>query len=181
MNIKSEEPLPYHARKMPAVLFAHGKESGPLGSKIVALAEVANNYGYATKSPDFQGIDDPEERVKLLLEEATTMAGPFILVGSSMGGNVVLQASQELQTVGLFLMAPAVGIPGYREQHPQPGCDMVTIIHAWQDEIIPVNNVIDYAKRHHAELHLVNSNHPLNGQVPFIKMLFSRFLGISNK
>lgn len=181
MNVKSEDSVPYHARKMPVVLFAHGKESGPSGKKIVALAEVAKSLGYETKSPDFQGIDDPEERVKLLLETAATMAGPFILVGSSMGGYVVLRASQILPTVGIFLMAPAVGIPGYREQYPLPGCDVVTIIHAWQDEIIPANNVIEYAKRHHAELHMVNSNHPLNGQVPFLEMLFSRFIEIGNK
>jgi alpha-beta hydrolase superfamily lysophospholipase len=169
VNIKFPEPL--------TVIFAHGKESGPWGEKIVALADVARSHGYAVESPDFRGMDDPEERVKHMLRVASEMQGPFILVGSSMGGYVALRASKKLPTLGLFLMAPAVGLAGYRIPRPAPGCKQVIIIHAWQDEIIPVRDVIDYAERHQAELHLVNSDHRLSGQIPLLTKLFEQFIG----
>lgn len=53
----------------------------------------------------------------------------------------------------------------------------ITIIHAWQDKIIPVRSVIDYAERHKAELHLVNSDHRLSRQIPLLEKLFDEFLG----
>jgi len=177
MSVKSEDPVFYHARKPPTVLFAHGKESGPWGEKIVALAEVARKHGYESESPDFMGIDDPEARVKLLLKAAFAKQSPFILVGSSMGGYVALRASAMLQTVGLFLMAPAIGIPGYQEPHPVPACNKMTIIHAWKDELIPAKNVIEYAENYQAELHLLNSDHRLSGQIPLLVKLFDSFIG----
>ncbi|MEI6206715.1 MAG: hypothetical protein WCP20_08035 [Desulfuromonadales bacterium] len=175
-SVHSEDPVRYQAGKMPTVIFAHGKESGPSGDKILALAHVARRYDYEVESPNFRGIDNPEERVKLLLQVAAEMKGPLILAGSSMGAYVALRASKKLTTLSLFLMAPAVGLPGYRVSRPVPGCKRVTIVHAWQDKIIPVRNVIDYAEQHHAELHLINSNHSLHRQIPLLTQLFERFL-----
>jgi len=166
----------YQTDRLPSVIFAHGKESGPLGEKIFALADVARSHGHTVESPNFRGMDNPEERVKHLLKVASGMQGPFILVGSSMGGYVSLRASRKLPAVGLFLMAPAVGLPGYRVSHPVPGCKQMTIVHAWKDEVIPVHNVIDYAEHHQAELHLVNSDHRLSGQIPMLTQLFNRFI-----
>lgn len=168
--------IPCHTEKLPSVIFSHGKESGPMGKKIVALADVARAYGFAVESPDFREMNNPEERVKHLLNIVSEMKGPFILVGSSMGGYVSLRVSREIPTVGLFLMAPAVGLPGYQVSQPVPGCKQMTIVHAWQDEIIPVKSVIDYAERHQADLHLVNSDHRLSGQIPMLEQLFDSFL-----
>ena len=167
----------YHNRKKPTVIFAHGKESGPRGDKILALSEVARNNGYFVESPDFKGMDDPEARVNRLLQVASEMQGPFLLAGSSMGGYVALRASEKLPTLGLFLMAPALGLPGYRKPQPEPGCKHMTIVHAWQDELIPVRHVIEYAEQHQAELYIVNSDHRLSGQIPLLAQLFARFLG----
>jgi len=178
-SVRSEKESLCHANNMPAVLFAHGKESGPRGDKISALANLAKGHGLEVTSPDFRGFDDPEDRVKHLLQVASEMQGPFILVGSSMGGYVALQASKKLPTVGLFLMAPAVGLAGYQEQQPEPGCPQMMIIHAWQDEIIPARNVIALAERHKAELHIVNSDHRLSGQIPLLEQLFDRFLRLT--
>lgn len=175
-NVHSEDSVIYQAHKPPTVLFAHGKESGPWGKKIAALADVAISQGHAVKSPDFRGMTNPEERVQHLLQVASGMPGPYILAGSSMGGYVALRASRKLPTLGLFLMAPAIGLAGYRVPRPVPGCTRVTIIHAWQDTIIPVHNVIDYAERHHVELHIVNSDHGLTGQIPLLVQLFDRFI-----
>lgn len=162
--------------ELPFVIFSHGKESGPLGDKILALSEIAKNLGFQTMSIDYRGIDNPDERVNLLLSTATEIKKPFILVGSSMGSYVSLLASLKLPTIGLFLMAPAIGIFGYMKHEPVPCCNKVTIVHAWDDELIPADKVINYAKRNNAELHLVNSDHRLSGQIPFLTALFEIFL-----
>jgi len=159
------------------VIFAHGKESGPSGKKILALARIAESRGLCVSIPDFRGEDDPEKRLARLLDEASSLQGPFVLVGSSMGAYVSLRASGKLQTVGLFLMAPAIDIPGYPVHRPVPGCKNMTIVHAWQDEIIPARTVIEYAEHHKAELHMVKSDHRLSGQVPLLERLFENFLG----
>ena len=45
------------------VLFAHGKESGPWGSKIQALAEIAKYYDYRVESPDYSDLPNAKSRV----------------------------------------------------------------------------------------------------------------------
>lgn len=49
------------------VLFAHGKVSGPWGSKIKHLATIAERYGCKVLSPDYSNLLDPDARVQLLL------------------------------------------------------------------------------------------------------------------
>lgn len=48
------------------VIFSHGKESGPWGTKIKLLAEIAKLQGFDVDSIDYSGIDDPEQRVQKL-------------------------------------------------------------------------------------------------------------------
>ena len=73
MNMNSDYNVQelHEASKKPTVIFSHGKESGPNGDKIVALADVAKGQGYTVESPDYRGIDTPDERVKHLLNIAS--------------------------------------------------------------------------------------------------------------
>jgi len=50
------------------VYFSHGKESGPWGTKIKRLAEIARNKGCAVESVDYTDLVDPDLRVERLLE-----------------------------------------------------------------------------------------------------------------
>lgn len=158
------------------VIIAHGKESGPQGNKIKALAQVARKHRLLVITPDFRGMDDPEERVAHLLEIAQGVKGPLYLAGSSMGGYVALRASQLLRPAGLFLMAPAIGIPGYADRELEPGCSQVSVVHAWEDDIIPAGNVIAWAEQYQAELHLIHGNHRLSEQIKLLKFLFDEML-----
>ena len=55
---------------MTKVIFSHGQESGPWGTKIRAMAETVRSMGFDADSVDYQGIADPTERVEKLVLEA---------------------------------------------------------------------------------------------------------------
>jgi predicted esterase len=158
-----------------AVYFNHGKESGPWGDKITRLADVARGRGFDVESLDYSGMD-ADSRVAKLLDSDARAAHPLILVGSSMGAYVAAVASASLRPRGLFLLAPAFYLPDFTVQEPVPHADVVTLIHGWDDELIPFENSIRYAKKFKATLHLVESDHHLSSQLPLIASLFEGFL-----
>lgn len=161
---------------MPTVYFAHGKESGPWGLKIVALAEVARAKGFEVVSPDYSELEDPDERVKQLLAVYAKSHIATVLVGSSMGGYVSTVASEIIKPTGLFLMAPAFYIPDYSVQEPVPFASRTIVVHGWNDYIVPVDNSIRFARKHRSELHLLYSDHRLNDQIPMLVCLFANLL-----
>jgi alpha/beta superfamily hydrolase len=158
-----------------AVYFNHGKESGPWGDKITRLADVARGRGFDVESLDYSGMD-AEARVSKLLDSDARAARPLILVGSSLGSYVAAVASASLQPRGLFLLAPAFYLPDFAVQEPVPHADFVTLVHGWNDELIPFENSIRYARKFKATLHLVESDHRLSSQLPLIASLFDAFL-----
>lgn len=160
------------------VVFTHGKESGPWGSKIRHLASIAESFGARVISPDYSDLTDPDFRVKRLLDIPlnTTTSSPLVLVGSSMGGYVSCVASEILRPTGLFLMAPAIGMPGYAVHAPLPYAQKLEIVMGWRDEVIPPQHVIDFAQTHRATLHLLDADHRLNEVLPELGTLFEHFL-----
>ena len=175
------------------VVFSHGKESGPWGSKIKALAKVAKQLGCEVDSIDYRGIESPDERVQkisdYLQNEAkainkTSESQPFILVGSSMGGYVSLVCAQQYQVKahsnnqklqGLFLLAPALYMPNYNIQ-TYSGITNTEIVHGWSDDIIPVEHSIKYARQALCTLHLIDGDHRLNSSLNQVISLFTDFL-----
>ena len=158
-----------------AVYFNHGKESGPWGDKITRLADVARGRGFDAQSLDYRGLD-AEARVAKLLDSDARTARPLVLVGSSLGSYVAAVASASLRPRGLFLLAPAFYLPDFAVQEPVPHADFVTLVHGWNDELIPFENSIRYAGKFKATLHLVESDHRLTSQLPLIASLFEGFL-----
>ena len=164
------------ARK-PYVCFSHGKESGPWGSKIAAMAEIARDRGLEVESLDYRGMDDPAARVAKLVAHCQPLQQPLVLVGSSMGGHVAAAASAELDDVrGLFLIAPAFYMPGYEALTPVPRAARITIVHGWRDDVVPVDNSIRFARERHAGLHLIDGDHRLTDHVFEINRIFDWFL-----
>ena len=158
------------------VVFSHGKESGPWGTKISALADIARAEGYEVESVDYRGIDDPHARVTRLLAYCRDFQGRLVLVGSSMGGHVSTAGSRLLRTAGLFLMAPAFYVPGYEELTPKPADCPVTIVHGWRDEVVPVDNSIRFAREHRANLHILDTDHRMQDKIREIGYYFEYFL-----
>jgi pimeloyl-ACP methyl ester carboxylesterase len=163
---------PFHS-----VVFSHGKETGPWGSKIMAMSAVARELGLAVESVDYRGIDDPAQRVEKLLEAAGESTGCLVLVGSSMGGHVSAAAARRLDARGLFLLAPAFYMSGFEAYTPQDVNCPTAIVHGWRDDIVPVENSIRWAREHKAALHILESDHRLQDQIEAICTLLRDFLG----
>jgi pimeloyl-ACP methyl ester carboxylesterase len=157
-------------------VFSHGKESGPWGAKISAMAQVARELGHAVESVDYRGLDDPDARVQKLVALGHGLGSSVVLVGSSMGGHVSAAAAVTLNPRGLFLLAPAFYMPGFEQHTPQDITAPTVIVHGWHDDVVPVDNSIRWARDHVAALHLLDSGHRLEDQIPAICLLLREFL-----
>jgi len=158
------------------VVFSHGKESGPWGKKIIALAETARSEGYTVESIDYRGIDTVEGRVAKLAEGCKNLQGELVLVGSSLGGFVATAASSFLHARGLFLMAPALYLDGLPTLRPKVVDCPVELVHGWHDDVVPLEHSMRFAREYGAALHLLNDDHGLHGSIRRIKNLFEYFL-----
>jgi pimeloyl-ACP methyl ester carboxylesterase len=158
------------------VVFSHGKESGPWGRKISALADVARSEGYEAHSVDYRGLEDPRQRAATLVEFCQELAGDLVLVGSSLGGYVAVASASMLHARGVFLMAPALYLQGLPElRHPALDCP-AALVHGWRDEVVPYEHSVRFAQEHRAALHLLESDHNLHNQLRVIQYLFEYFL-----
>ena len=159
----------------PLVQFIHGKESGPWGSKITYLADIARSLGYEVQSMSYTGMTDPQERVEKLVHANKTQPA-YLLVGSSMGGWVATTASASIPVRGLFLLAPAFYMPDYPPH--QLGCagESIEIVHGWHDSLIPYSNVVRFAQENRCTLHLVDDEHRLKYRLNQVGEYFNNFL-----
>ena len=158
------------------VYFAHGHESGPWGTKIKRLAQVAENLNFRVVSPDYSVIKSGYGRVEKLLSLQTFAAEQLIPVGSSMGSWVSLCASEKLKPQGLFLLASAVGLENLEPNSPRPFAEKTLLVHGWDDEVVPVENVIKFARNYQVPLHLLPADHRLITQLDSVANIFQNFL-----
>nr|VFJ43621.1 MAG: Predicted esterase of the alpha/beta hydrolase fold [Candidatus Kentron sp. DK]VFJ45728.1 MAG: Predicted esterase of the alpha/beta hydrolase fold [Candidatus Kentron sp. DK] len=158
------------------VYFAHGQESGPWGTKIQYLAEIAKEKGFQVESPDYTHLPDPDHRVRQLIAQVHRGKGKLVLVGSSAGGYVSAVASASIEPHGLFLLAPAVSLRGFGAQNPQPSARRRWIVQGWNDDVVSPQSVIAFARQHKMQLHLLNGDHRLVDVLPEVGMLFELFL-----
>ena len=159
-----------------ALFFNAGRDSGPWPDRIMPLVEIAKAKGFFVDSLDYTGIADPDLRVEKLRDSHASEFECLILAGRSMGGYVATVAAEALKPAGLFLLAPALYLEGYRNQDPHPHAGLISIVHAWQDDLVPAEHSLRFARKHNAELHLVNGDHSLVRQMPYVASLFGFFL-----
>jgi len=167
-------------------ILSHGFESGPHATKVTALAAAAERLGWSHERPDYTHCDgcrhvsevgDVEARQLQLLALAREAAqrGPLVLAGSSLGAYISARVSLEVPVVALFLMAPPVMMG------PLPELDAASvptsIIHGWDDELIPAQRVIDWAHPRRARLLLVDDVHRLADHVQASAEAFAQLLG----
>jgi alpha/beta superfamily hydrolase len=158
------------------IVFSHGQDGEPWGTKIVAMAEVARRHGLTVESVDYRNMPDPLARVEKLLDVCKKLPGELILVGSSLGAHVCTTVSTQVMTRGLFLLAPAFFMPGYERFTPTPPACPVDIVHGWNDDVVPVDNSIRFARQYKCALHVLDSDHRLSANIDDIRALLDRFL-----
>lgn len=162
---------------MPGLVhFLHGRESGPWGSKIRTLAAIASARGWQVQCLDYSLTLDPAKRLDLLLDAVTGSGDRLVLVGSSMGGWVAAQAAGRLRAEGVFLLAPALHLPGYPAACGAIPTAELEIVHGWDDDVIPCDDSIRFAREHRYKLHLVTGGHRLEGDIAYLSHLFDAFL-----
>jgi alpha/beta superfamily hydrolase len=127
-------------------------------------------------SPDYGDLSDPDARAERLLSLLRDEPAPVALCGSSMGGYVSLVTSYDFSVLGLFLLAPALYLPSYKQQSFSASSDPIEIVHGWNDDVVPVENSLRFAREQKATLHLVNDDHRLSNQLDKLGTLFSSFL-----
>ena len=153
-----------------------------MGSKIQRLMEEANRFGLKTISVDYRNCATASERVALLNDTLKQLDAPpqqVVLVGSSMGGYVSTVVANNLPVAGLFLMAPALWMPAeeYTIQSYQPLTSKVEITHGFNDDVVPCENSIRFAREHEGTvLHLVPDDHRLRASLDFLACQFRRFI-----
>jgi pimeloyl-ACP methyl ester carboxylesterase len=161
---------------MTTVIFSHGQESGPWGTKIRAMADMVRDTGCVADSIDYQGIADPTERVDKLRRECAGIEDTLVLVGSSMGGHVATAAAADLGAAGLFVLAPAYYMEGYESLTPAPPDMPIFIVHGWHDTVVPLENSIRFARACSATLHIVDGDHRLTENIDEINACLRRFI-----
>jgi len=155
-------------------ILSHGFESGPDATKVTALADVAERLGWTCERPDFTDLDAKREvsdlgdvaarlqRLHGIARDAASK-GPVVLAGSSLGAWIAGHVSLRVNVAGLFLMAPPIHLD---PEHPIDAAAVPTsIIHGWDDELIPASDVVAWAQARRAALLLVDDTHRLSAHV----------------
>jgi len=163
------------------VILSHGLDSSPDATKVSALARVAESLGWSTERPDYSDIDarrdiaEVSARLERLVDRAQAAPTPLVLAGSSMGAFISALATLEVECVGLFLMAPPVVLEGF-PQSLDAELLPTTVIHGWDDELIPAGDVVRWAQVRNDRLVMVDDSHRLANHVDFCAEEFGRFL-----
>lgn len=166
-------------------ILSHGFESGPDATKVTALADAADRLGWTHERPDYTDLDgkrdisplgDVAARVERLLGLTLQAArrGPVVLAGSSLGAWIAGRVSQQVPVAGLFLMAPPVRL---NADHPLQAAEVpLSVVHGWNDELIPAADVVGWTCARRGRLLLVDDTHRLAAHVEASAEAFAALL-----
>lgn len=172
----SLEPNYDNSSKNNIIVFSHGKESGPNGTKIQAMRVAAENLGFTTVSIDYTSCENEVDRKALLRDFLFKQSGKVVLVGSSMGGYVSAALANEFEISAMFLLCPALSLEGYEPVEYAPKTDSIVLVHGWSDDVVPVESSIAFAQKHKATLLLIEDGHRLKESIPQIVNWFEDLL-----
>ena len=160
------------------VIWSHGQESGPWGTKLSRLVREAIEAGHQADSLDYRDLRDPDLRVQRLAEHCRDLSGAVVLCGSSLGGYVSLAAAPLVRPAGIFVLAPAVYLPGRADSVRGPFSCPVAVVHGWRDDVVPPENSVQFAREHRAALHLIDGDHRLRENIEEIVVYYLHFLNV---
>lgn len=166
-------------------ILSHGFESGPHATKVAALADAAERLGWTAERPDYTDLDarreisplgDVAARIERLQRLAMDAAsrGPLVLAGSSLGAWIAGHVSLQVPVAGLFLMAPPVRLDA---AHPLQAAEVpLSVVHGWDDELIPAADVVGWTCARRGRLLLVDDDHRLTSNVDAAAEAFAALL-----
>lgn len=163
------------------VIISHGLQSGPDATKATALARAAESLGWSCELPDYRDVDaggvlgDVPARIARLRALAERAPRPLVLAGSSMGAFISGHVSCEVPVLGLFLMAPPASLD-IAPKHLRAAVVPTTLVHGWDDELIPAMDVVRWAQRRGDRLVMVKDGHRLERHVAFCAEEFAHML-----
>lgn len=144
----------------PRLVFLHGLESGPHGSKYHALLDIDPKI----IAPDCSGLNDIHERLNVIgkcLEGIERM----ILVGSSFGGLAAVLFAQQPENrnrvAGCLLCAPAISLAARGEITWVPPSTI--ILQGTQDDLVPWEESEKFSQAHNLRFVKVEDDHRLSG------------------
>ena len=168
--------MPSAERGRLQLVFLHGLESGPYGSKWRSLQELGTVI-----SPDCQGLSSLDERMGVI-EAALAGHDDLLLVGSSFGGLAALQyiqnAEQASKVKGLVLCAPALHCPEMLNIVAPPTCP-TWLLHGLDDDVVPADVVVAYALRYRVPTVLVRDGHRLQQSTDVMMRLVKNILKVT--
>lgn len=128
---------------MRTVLYLHGFASSPQGRKIELLREKLPADEFRLVAPDLNRPSFRELSFEAIVEEAVRAAReatPDVVVGSSLGALVALEASRRGLTAPLVLIAPALGFGKRWTAKLAPG-DPVRFFHHGQNKDLEIHRL----------------------------------------
>ncbi len=141
------------------LVFLHGLESGPHGSKYHALLELDP----ALIAPDCSGIDDLEARLAVI-EASLAGVERMVIVGSSFGGLAALLFAQRepnrSRVAACLLCAPAFSLPETADICWVP--ERTVVLHGTEDDIVPFRASEEFCGPRGIELVAVKDDHRLS-------------------
>jgi len=154
------------------LLFLHGLESGPFGSKYQTLSAA---YPEQVLSPDFSG-QELSQRLETAQAFISQRSEPLILVGSSLGGLLAVMLAEALpgRFDGLLLLAPALHLPEGQVFPPLP--KQTVVLGGLQDTIIPADAIKAWCEARQVPLHWVDDDHRLGDSHDKILALLAEML-----
>lgn len=148
------------------LVFLHGLESGPHGSKYTTLAGLGLGPVLA---PDCTGISDPAERLAIL-RATLAEAGPLLLVGSSFGGLMAVLYAQAWpeQVAAMVLCAPAIHRPDMCPLPERLPRIPILVLQGDHDEVVPLDDVQAWCRKHDLLPKIVHDDHRLSASHPLL-------------
>ncbi len=120
---------------MPSIVFLHGRESGPGGTKATWLA---TNYGAVT--PPLPSLGEVADALPVA-REALAAQAPSLVVASSFGGAVAVALLREgTLRAPVVLIAPAAKKLGVENE--LPAGTRAILLHGSADDIVPVGDSV---------------------------------------
>lgn len=167
----------------------HPQKGGTNQNKVVqTVLKAASGKNYFAYAPNFRGAGRSEGQydygqgekadVLALIAVAKNQHGdlPLILAGFSFGAYIALHVANLQPCLRLILLGLAVGI--YKIPVPLVPAGIETLlIHGGEDEVIPLEKVLSWAKKHNTPLIVLpTATHFFHHQLMVLQRLIEQFL-----